>query len=602
MTWAVVRRAASALLAFVGLAVAAEHAGATERLTRNQPGLVLQGQSGLASKRLAKLYRNPLGGASAPVAVPQGPNWNSATRLQFYSQDQGSQIMPLSWFVALKQPNGQPFIGQSLSRYGYLPNPASPTPGLPVGFTVNGTGSTTMVGMTCAACHTRQIASGGIQYRIDGGPAIVDFQSFLQDLDTAVATVLGSNTAFSAFASSVLGPSPSPAQQAALQAEVQAWFLRFDTLVKGALPPQPWGPGRLDAVSMIFNRLTGLDLGPPPSYLIPSNIRQATAPVRYPFLWNADIQDHTQWPGFAANGNTILSLARNVGEVYGVFATFMPQQRWYGIDYLEVNSANFPGLFTLGDLMEDLGPPQWPWTVNNTLADRGEDIFNLPTASGGCADCHGIQPGITRPINQKTWLTPIMNVGTDTAQYNILPWTAQSGVMNGAYTLADTTPIKPVDLSINILGMAVLGSIEQYCLENPATCLLDGSKQALQQRQDLGGLKGGVYNLEDSTTGAYESRVLQGIWAVAPYLHNGSVPTLAQLLTPAAQRVKSFAVGPNYDQTNIGLATTQTQFNYIYQATGCDDLDSGNSNCGHEYGTTLSPSDKRALLEYLKTL
>ena len=81
---------------------------------------------------------------------------------------------------------------------------------------------------------------------------------------------------------------------------------------------------------MIFNRLTGLDLGPPPSYLIPGNIQKAAAPVRYPFLWNAAIQDHTQWPGFADNGNTILGLARNLGEVYGVFATFAPQKAWYG--------------------------------------------------------------------------------------------------------------------------------------------------------------------------------------------------------------------------------------------------------------------------------
>ena len=103
------------------------------------------------------------GAGAGPVAVPQGPDWTPATRLQFYSQDQGSQIMPLSWFEALLQPNGEPFAAGSLGRYGYLPNPASPTPGLPVGFTVNGTGAGTMVGMTCAACHTRQITSGGIQ-------------------------------------------------------------------------------------------------------------------------------------------------------------------------------------------------------------------------------------------------------------------------------------------------------------------------------------------------------------------------------------------------------------------------------------------------------
>ena len=99
------------------------------------------------------------GGANQAVAVDQGPNWTPATR-PVLQPDQGSQIMPLVWFEALKQPNGQPFIGNSLSRYGYLPNPASPTPGLPVGFTVNGSGNGTMVGMTCAACHTRQIVVG----------------------------------------------------------------------------------------------------------------------------------------------------------------------------------------------------------------------------------------------------------------------------------------------------------------------------------------------------------------------------------------------------------------------------------------------------------
>ena len=131
--------------------------------------------------------------------------------------------------------------------------------------------------------------------------------------------------------------------------------------------------------------------------------------------------------------------------------------------------------------------------------------------------------------------------------------------------------------------------------------VVDGAKRNLLGRpRTVGGLRG-LYDL-GSDTGAYESRVLQGIWAAAPYLHNGSVPTLAQLLTPAAQRVSSFPLGPNYDQTNIGIAATQPGSSYTFEATGCDDLDSGNSNCGHEYGTTLSPLNQKYLLEYLKTL
>src|SRR6202041_1794429 len=88
--------------------------------------------------------------------------------------------------------------------------------------------------------------------------------------------------------------------------------------------------------------------------------------------------------------------------------------------------------------------------------------------------------------------------------------------------------------------------------------------------------------------GSYESRVLHGIWATAPYLHNGSVPTLAELLKPAADRVKKFKIGPAYDIVNVGLAVEQTQFNFELETTDCSDLNSGNSRSGHEFGTQLS--------------
>jgi hypothetical protein len=46
----------------------------------------------------------------------------------------------------------------------------------------------------------------------------------------------------------------------------------------------------------------------------------------------------------------------------------------------------------------------------------------------------------------------------------------------------------------------------------------------------------------------------------------------------------------------------QTQFDYTLNTTDCQDRNSGNSNCGHEFGTSLTPAEKKALLEYLKTL
>ena len=540
--------------------------------------------------------------SGSPILLDQGAGWTDATRADFYSRDQGSQIMPLAWLEALEQPSGTPFLADSLGRYGYLANPANNN-FLPVGFTAAGPEGSEIAGMTCAACHTRQISVGGSEYRIDGGPAIVDFQSFLADLDTAVGAVLASDAAFQAFARRVLGATAQPADVAALRQAVELWHLRYHTLMTRALPAEPWGPGRLDAVAMIFNRLTGLDLGKPPGYLIPENIQPAEAPVRYPFLWNAAVQDQTQWPGFADNGSPILGLARNLGEVYGVFATFHPRKdnwRILGVDYSSDNSANFDGLTKLEELVRKLGPPRWPWPVDEAMAAAGKAIYERPATQGGCTECHGITKGAVRFPDYQTWATPVQNVGTDTREFELLGRTARSGALEGARIPFVTSPLKPTDTAFNILATSVLGSVIQHYLPLAATTQTSppATFKLPPQLSDLPG----AFRAPAPAAAAYEARVLEGIWAAAPYLHNGSVPTLAELLKPAAERVAAFKIGPSYDLVNVGLATEQTSFDQVLTTTDCSDLSSGNSRCGHEFGTSLPQAEKQALLEYLKTL
>jgi mono/diheme cytochrome c family protein len=540
---------------------------------------------------------NPIN--AAPVLLDQGPHWTPTARRDFYSQDQGSRIMPLRWMQALKQPNGEAFLAESLGRYGYLPN--NDIPGMPVGFAVAGPNGGEVIGMTCSACHTRQITVDNIAYRVDGGPAIVDFQSFLADLDTAVNTVLTNDAAFTEFAQAVLGHPPTPQERASLHQEVSDWFYPYHTLITRALPPTPWGPARLDAVAMIFNRLTGLDIGPPPTHVIAENIQRADAPVRYPFLWNSPVQDKTQWPGFADNGNDILGLSRNLGEVYGVFAVFRPKKdRWHllGVDYLNENSANFRGLNALEGLVKKIGPPKWPFAVEAALAKQGEAIYGWPKEQGGCAECHGIRPGVTRFFEQKTWATPIQDVGTDTREYDILGRTAQSGVLSGAEIPSVFPPLQPRDKSMKVLGVSVVGSILQRYV--PLTVQQVQTRPRSTLTPETSALTG-AFDMTPAPH-AYEARVLEGIWATAPYLHNGSVPTLADLLKPGSERPSMFQIGPAYDPEKVGLAEQQTMFNYTLKTTDCGDLNSGNSCCGHEFGTQLSPAEKRALLEYLKVL
>ena len=88
----------------------------------------------------------------------------------------------------------------------------------------------------------------------------------------------------------------------------------------------------------------------------------------------------------------------------------------------------------------------------------------------------------------------------------------------------------------------------------------------------------------------------------APYLHNGSVPTLRDLLKPAAQRPVTFYRGNDtFTKADVGFVSTVAREGAdAYSAY--DTRRAGNSNAGHEYGTTLTDTDRDALLEYLKTL
>ena len=503
--------------------------------------------------------------------LDQGKKWTAADWNAFYTADQGSWIMPYNWMKALRQPDGQLFLRDSFTRYGFIPNlPNSTNPdGLPVGFLVARQGTPTpQFAMTCAACHTRQISVNGINYRVDGGPAFNNMYGFFKGVLAAVQHTMTDPKAFKAFQTSVKTPSDE------LKKQMQDWYALNDLVYGQGLPSTPWGIGRLDAVTLINNRVNGGFLGAAPNPLIPENVARATVPVRYPFLWNADRQDRTQWAGTTVNGNQQYAMQRNAAEASGVWSYMHPVNG----DYLAKNSLNYPGLVRIGTLTQKIGPPKWPWAVNKNKASLGEFLFRI-----NCAECHGIKPGEPRPPVYDTWRTPVVKVNTDTAYHTLLGQKASSsGILAGT-----TVPFSNPPTTISPAGASSLMLSRAF------------SDNALAQR-----FPGLDLSLSVSTeAGAYESRVLQGIWAAAPYLHNGSVPTLADLLKPAAQRPTSFPVGPVYDLKKVGLSSTQPGGQgTVRNTTGASQLDSGNSNAGHEFGVWLPAADKDALLEYLKTL
>ncbi len=102
-------------------------------------------------------------------------------------------------------------------------------------------------------------------------------------------------------------------------------------------------------------------------------------------------------------------------------------------------------------------------------------------------------------------------------------------------------------------------------------------------------------------TDGYANQPLDGIWLRGPYLHNGSVPTLRDLLDSPEMRPTVFFRGNDmFDRDRVGFVSNLREADgQVF--TRYDTIVPGNNNSGHAYATTLSDADKRAILEYLKT-
>lgn len=524
--------------------------------------------------------------------IDQGLSWDKTSRTSYYTQDQGSRLINLQWIEALKTANGEPFLGDQLARYGFLTEQLKGGSRIVGATVVRGS-----FGFTCSACHTREISVDSHAYRIDGAPALIDLQAFVLDLDAEVQKTLNDPVTFNAFSSKVLGITASQKSRNFLMSQLSRWASRYHLITSRSFPPgfQPnAGLGRIDALGLVFNRVAGLDIGSSPSHEIAGNIVAADAPSRYPFLWNVGRQDFTQWPGSSQNGNEWLALQRNQSEVMGVFADYSVTKSSGRIKFGATNSTNYFGLIKQERLVAKMGPPRWPWSVDNKLAEDGQKIFQAQ-----CADCHGIQTGQWRSPLSMSWKTPVLDVGTDSRVHtHALSRSVDPGVLAGTYypemgiSLPATGDV-PIGVLLNVIT-------QQAVIKNP---LINRLIKEVSPFNLSGSSSGRIPHKGDGLPSfSYESKVLQGIWSAAPYLHNGSVPTLQDLLKPDYARPKSFKVGKEYDINKVGMASEQSGRWSLFEATGCDARDSGNSNCGHNFGTELSDAKKRALLEYMKTL
>jgi mono/diheme cytochrome c family protein len=564
----------------------------------------------------------PPAAAQAPAFLDQG--WSAADRDWMYGFSQGSQIIPYDWFLALEVPEGgAPFRADGLARHGYLPRPPGPAnrDGLPVGFGWDRDGRGWWFSMNCAACHTGQIHHAGRTWQVDGAPGNGNLYALIRDLSAAMAATLADPARFDRFAAAVRRPADPQTAPGPLRERLRATSEDWARFVEESTPrTTPWGPARADAFGMIFNRVARIDLG------VPANAEPPEAPVSFPFLWTTARQDWIQWDGSVPNENWWERLGRNAGQVLGVFGT-MPTLADRAALEREgfVSSVHGRSLLRADRLVARLRPPRWEalgLPVDAAMRDRGAAVYRRV----GCGACHAVAARTEGIIRVER--TPLDRLGTDalTAE-RIAARTVATGPLEGwsSWFVDRGRPLRAREPAAGLLSAVVtqvlldwstwrapstlppppLGAAPastrvappSMLAAGPAGAAADVVATALARSPRPVYLSGGV----DPATLRYKAGPLDGVWATGPFLHNGSVPTLRDLLLPPEQRPRRFRVGDRtLDTEGVGFRSGPDAAGFEF-----DTERPGNGNGGHagpEYGTELSPEERRDLLEYLKSL
>lgn len=590
-------------------------------MERNQTGICAAGLLGLAltvsacaaDPCLSRVgtWDNPKG-----TALNLGQCWSLKDLRRFYGTSFGSQLVPYDLVMPLMLAEPDPanqgryrFTSRSLfdkmhieERWRFLAmeepdwdershiNRDDIKTGWPVGFVIDERTKGKWdwqgewVGLTCAACHTAQIEftdpkdkTKTWKLRVAGGPAMADVNRFMVDLRNSLTAVYEEGVKggrdFEAYAerhTRRFGPEDRTKLLSRLRTAVyerDLWYI-WNT------PPtdEPAGYARLDAFGVIFNDVMRM------TDRTPVGESTVNAPVSFPFLWHFSSHNQTQWNG----SGPAVSLLVNVAATLGIFGKYDPTFEWFD----DPSTARLDNLRELQALLDRLRSPKWPEDILGRPApdkvDRGRVLFESK-----CRGCHAAQPRSEDLGRAYVTMVPARIIGTDGM---MVANTNQRKLKNPSGKHANKASFAVARATFDIL----------FSVSHPADTLAflgEVSTALLLPKRDL---------LPSGPPEAYKARPLEGIWATAPYLHNGSVPNLYELLSPQAERTKQFCVGSReFDGMHVGFIAPDKK--EACEAAGFFWLDTtkeANRNSGHD-GPSLGVRGEeqiRDLVEYLKTL
>jgi hypothetical protein len=543
--------------------------------------------------------------ADSPTFLDQG--WSKEIRELYYYTPQGSRFIPYAWFMALEVADGQGMFADPahFQKYGFIasdgPHPLNPG-GLPIGFAIDpvgpkpGAASTGVdlvdptkvgqyLGITCAACHTSSISINGRAIRIEGGASHVDFDRFYADLADAVTRTVFDPAKFQRFAMRVLGHL-LPTAVADLGQKLAYFEVKIagDAMVR--LPAIASGFGRVDALTQSINAIAVT------AQSDPVNLRPVNAPTRFPSLWLSPDLEFVQWNPIAAN-----PIGRNGGEVLGVFGSTTltgDPKSWF------TSTLLIKQLQALESWLAALKPPKWDenifGAIDASLARSGEELFRRE-----CMSCHNAPPyRRTDPaanLFRKTFIeigrVDYRVIGTDPVYFESLLQRLVRTNTATALVHGGQAAVPAAVYFTNTTGAVIARAMEDAGLTDAEKAALSGFRFRPPALPGGAPVPYAAPSLTDLKAGP-----LAGVWTTGPYLHNGSVPTVYELLSPVAERRAVFWTGGReLDRDRLGFASDEAPGRFRF-----DTSVPGNRNTGHLYPAQgFTRTERLAIIEYLKT-
>ncbi|TNE56337.1 MAG: c-type cytochrome, partial [Bacteroidetes bacterium] len=297
---------------------------------------------------------------------------------------------------------------------------------------------------------------------------------------------------------------------------------------------------------------------------------------------------------YQAIGPYILTQARGVNPADKIFAALAAHRKAEDLSWVEAPQFDVPL-----DVVPTDVPAWWLLKKKNVLYYNGlgtGDFARLSSASGMLTMADTIQ---ARKIdaNMVDLIAWIRTLEPPAYPYPIdQPLAAQGQVLfeehcskcHGTYGAEETYPNKLVRLSKIGTDTLLAYALREY--------------PQYTEWYNRSWYASGPHKAELRPTDGYVAPPLDGVWATAPYLHNGSVPTVEDLLN-SNQRPKYWMRSfdnSDYDTEKLGWSYTREE--YRFGSETYDTTLPGYSNSGHTFGDRLSPEERKAVLEYLKTL